>query len=88
MMLAARRLTLAARPAGLAPVCVPARTYAADTPVTHPEGITHRISTYFMPQVRAPDAVQGGTSRPAVPAVGRAAQGRKRAAVACASSVV
>lgn len=30
---------------------VPARTFAADKP-THPEGITHRISTYFMPQVR------------------------------------
>jgi hypothetical protein len=29
---------------------VPARTFAADKP-THPEGITHRISTYFMPQV-------------------------------------
>jgi hypothetical protein len=29
---------------------VPARTFAADKP-PHPEGITHRISTYFMPQV-------------------------------------
>ena len=25
----------------------------ADTPVTHPDGLTHRITTYFMPQVRA-----------------------------------
>lgn len=30
----------------------PSRFFAADTAVTHPEGLTHRISTYFMPQVR------------------------------------
>ena len=29
---------------------VPVRCFAADQK-THPEGLTHRISTYFMPQV-------------------------------------
>eukprot|EP01043_Picozoa_sp_COSAG02_P015217 COSAG02_NODE_643_length_19037_cov_9.951632_10_plen_65_part_00 len=36
-----------ARPAGLL-----LTRGIADTAVTHPEGLTHRISSYFMPQVR------------------------------------